>query len=148
MSEPFVLAQPSGPRWAIHPLEDLFGEGYVYTAATELHDGDMTASTVAQFERLFVGQHHVGMTKFVETLAADWSGWDGVRRWRSLEDELELDACHDGRGYVSLGVTLRASGLYLDNTRWSARVVFKLEAGEEMTHLAADLAHFLRPQPG
>ncbi|GAB3155120.1 hypothetical protein GCM10027290_50840 [Micromonospora sonneratiae] len=148
MSEPFVLAPPSGPRWVIHPLEDLYGDGYVYAAATELHDDDMKASTVAKFEGLFVGQHHVNMAKFVEALAAGWSGWDGVRRWWSLEEELELDARHDGRGYVSLGVTLRASGLDLDDTRWSARTVFKLEAGEEMTRLAADLTYFLRPQPG
>jgi hypothetical protein len=48
-----------------------------------------------------------------------------------------------GRGYVSLGVTLRAPGLDLGNSAWSARAVFVLEAGKEMTRLAADLSHFL-----
>ncbi|GIF70445.1 hypothetical protein Ais01nite_84800 [Asanoa ishikariensis] len=56
---------------------------------------------------------------------------------------LELDARHDGRGYVSLGVSLRPRGLDLEGTAWSARAVFVLEAGEEMTRLAAHLTHFL-----
>ncbi|MCA2184201.1 DUF6228 family protein [Nonomuraea cavernae] len=45
-------------------------------------------------------------------LVVEWRGWNGVRCWTSLEREFALDAPHDGRGHVSLGVTLRA----LDST--------------------------------
>nr|WP_255420899.1 DUF6228 family protein [Micromonospora sp. HM5-17] len=62
------------------------------------------------------------------------------RRWRTI---LPSMLATTGRGYVSLGVTLRAPGLDLGNSAWSARAVFVLEAGEEMTRLAADLSHFL-----
>ncbi|SDY49059.1 hypothetical protein SAMN05421684_0033 [Asanoa ishikariensis] len=44
---------------------------------------------------------------------------------------------------MSLGVSLRPRGLDLEGTAWSARAVFVLEAGEEMTRLAAHLTHFL-----
>ncbi|WP_285471397.1 DUF6228 family protein [Actinoplanes sp. NBRC 101535] len=37
----------------------------------------------------------------------------------------------------------------LNATSWSARAVFVLEAGEELTRLAADLAHHFRePERG
>lgn len=55
-----------------------------------------------------------------------------------------IDARRGGRGHVSLGVTLRAPGLDLTDTAWSARAVFVLEAGEEMTRIATDLTHLLR----
>jgi hypothetical protein len=61
-----------------------------------------------------------------------------------LERELCFDARHDGRGYVSLGVTLRPPGLDLDDTAWSARTIFVLEAGEEMAQVASDLSALLR----
>ncbi|MDW5327246.1 DUF6228 family protein [Plantactinospora sp. KLBMP9567] len=143
MSGHLVLRKPGGARWVIHPPRDPYGDGYVFTVATELHEDGMTASTVANVEGVFVHPHVTRLPSFVEALAADWQGWNGIRTWRSVERELALDARHDGRGYVSLGVTLRASGVDLDDTAWSARAVFVLEAGEEMTRLAADLSHFL-----
>lgn len=143
MSEAFVLQPFSGQRWIVHPPQDPYGDGYVYTIATELHDDGLTASTVAKIDGQFFDLDTT-LPGFVQGLAADWQGWNGVRTWTSWERELAIDARHDGRGYVSLGVTLRAPGLDLDDTAWSARAVFVLEAGEEMTRCAADLNHFLR----
>lgn len=54
---------------------------------------------------------------FFQGLADDWSGWSGTREWWALEGEMGLDACHDGRGNVTLGVTLkRARTSYADAT--------------------------------
>jgi hypothetical protein len=141
MSEPFVLGDINAARWVVHPPQDPYGDGYVYTVATELHEDGMTAATIAKLDGTFADLVTT-LSGFVESLASDWQGWDGIRSWRSMERELTLDAGHDGRGYVSLGVTLRASGPDWDDTAWSARTVFVLEAGEEMTRLAADLTHF------
>ncbi|MFC4013934.1 DUF6228 family protein [Nonomuraea purpurea] len=143
MSEPFVLHTSGGLRWVVHPPQDPYGDGYVYTVATELHDDGMTASTVAKIDGLYANLDCT-LAGFMEGLVVEWRGWNGVRTWTSLERELALDARHDGRGHVSLGVTLRAPGLDLDDTAWSARSVFVLEAGEELTRLAADLSYFLR----
>jgi hypothetical protein len=131
MGEPFVWQGRSagGPRWVVHPPEDRYGDGDVYTVETELSDDGMSAATVAVAD---------GLRAFVRTLADDWRGWDGVRTWDSLEKELSLDARHDRRGYVSIGVTLRRTG-----GGWSARTVFVLEAGEQMSRFAADLGQLL-----
>ncbi|WP_410819960.1 DUF6228 family protein [Micromonospora sp. 050-3] len=142
MSEPFVLQRSGDQRWLVRPPQDPYGDGYVYTIATELHELGMTASTVAKVDGLYAPLDTT-LSGFVESLAADWEGWSGTRTWTSLERELVIDARHDGRGHVSLGVTLRAPGPDWDATAWSARAVFVLEAGEELTRLARDLTHFL-----
>ncbi|MBO4159562.1 DUF6228 family protein [Micromonospora antibiotica] len=144
MREPFVLRRPGGARWVVHPPEDPYGDGYVFTVATELHEDGMTASTVAMIDGLCSSPDIVALPVFLDSLAAGWEGWQGVRTWTSMERELCFDARHDGRGYVSLGVTLRPPGFDPDDTGWSARAVFVLEAGEEMTQVAADLSALLQ----
>jgi hypothetical protein len=80
---------------------------------------------------------------FFRRLADDFRGWEGAREWRSLEREMKIDARHDGRGYVTIGVTLkRARQAYADDA-WSARTVFTVEAGEEMVRLASDVHDLL-----
>ncbi|MBF5030386.1 MULTISPECIES: DUF6228 family protein [unclassified Micromonospora] len=143
MTEPFVLQPYGGARWVVHPPQDPYGDGYVFTIATALHEEGMTASTVAKIDGRYADLATT-LPAFVERLAADWRGWNGTRTWTSVERELAIDARHDGRGYVSLGVTLRAPGLDVEDKAWSARAVFVLEAGEEMTRFAADLTHLLR----
>jgi Family of unknown function (DUF6228) len=144
MKEPFVLGDADADRWVLHPPQDPYGDGYVYTAATELHAHGMSAATIAKIDGTFADPATT-LSGFVTSLAADWTGWAGVRSWQSMERELTIDARHDRRGYVSLGVMLREPGPDWDDTAWSARAVFVLEAGEEMTRLAADLTHLLRP---
>jgi len=144
MSAPFVLQTAAGPRWTVHPPHDPYGDGRVLKFATELHDDGMTASTVACIDGVAVYPHSTSLPAFVESLAADWRGWNGIRTWESMGGELAIGAQHDGGGHVSLGVTFRAPGHHPDDTAWSARAVFVLEAGEELTRLAADLTHLLR----
>ncbi|MGC4851788.1 DUF6228 family protein [Micromonospora sp. DT15] len=143
MSEPFVLQGSGDQRWLVHPPQDPYGDGYVYTVATELHALGMAASTVAKIDGIYAPLETT-LSGFVERLAADWEGWSGTRTWASMERELVIDARHDGRAHVSLSVTLRAPGPDLHGTAWSARAVFVLEAGEELTGFAGDLTHFLR----
>ncbi|BCY05399.1 hypothetical protein L3i22_004870 [Actinoplanes sp. L3-i22] len=137
------MGAADGARWVVHPPQDPYGDGYVYTAETELHEAGLTATTIAKIDGAYAGISTT-LSGFVAGLAAAWQGWDGTRTWESMERELTLDARHDGRGHVSLGVTLRAPGPDWDDTAWSARAVFVLEAGEQMTGLAADLTHLLR----
>ncbi|MET8008300.1 DUF6228 family protein [Nonomuraea glycinis] len=146
MGEPFVLQTAGGQRWIVRSPQDPYGDGYVYTVATELYDDGMTASTVAKIDGMYASLD-CALPGFVEGLAADWRGWDGVRTWTSMERELALDVRHDRRSHVSLGVTLRAPGPDWDDAAWSARAVFVLEAGEELACFATDLSRHLRMQP-
>ncbi|MBO3742686.1 DUF6228 family protein [Actinoplanes flavus] len=143
MSEPFVLGRAGAARWVVHTPEDLHGDGYIFTVRTELHEDGMTAVTTATVGSGFDGRETT-LAGFLDDLVADWHGWDGSRVWQSMERELTVDARHDRRRHVSLRVTLRPSGPSGDDSAWSATAVFVLEAGEEMSRLAGNLAAWSR----
>jgi hypothetical protein len=110
-------------------------------------DDGLYAETTATIDGYAAGR--IGdLAGFIRQLADDWRGWQGSRVWRALENELTVEARHDGRGHVALGVTLRRSRHAYDEDAWSARVVFTLEAGQEMSALARSVESLLCQEPG
>jgi hypothetical protein len=79
MREPFVLGHADAKRWVIHPPQNPYGDGYVYTIATQLYDDGMTTSTTAKIDGLFAGSQFTTLSAYVQALADDWRGWDGIR---------------------------------------------------------------------
>ncbi|MFJ9823261.1 DUF6228 family protein [Streptomyces sp. NPDC101160] len=81
------------------------------------------------------------LTTFLEELAADYRGWDGERSWQTNDRDLTVSAVFRSGGYVGLTWTSRpwphAAG------GWGASVTTWLEAGEQMTSLAAEVRNFL-----
>lgn len=87
-----------------------------------------------------------GLAHFLEELAADFRGWEGPRLWQSGNRDLTISAVFRSGGHVGLTWTLRpwrsATG------GWEASVTTWLDAGEQMSALAADVRHFLSRQDG
>ena len=108
MAESFALELPGGLGWVIEPPADPCGDGYVRTAVVGIWAGGLQARTVVTFS-----DGPWNPARFFAELAADWRGWDGERRWRSLEGEMEIEASHDGRGHVLIGVTVLYVALYV-----------------------------------
>lgn len=81
------------------------------------------------------------LTVFLEELAADYRGWDGERSWQTNDHDLTVSAVFRSGGRVGLTWVLRpwpqAAG------GWRASVTTWLEAGEQMTSMAADVGAFL-----
>ncbi|GAA1261806.1 DUF6228 family protein [Oryzihumus leptocrescens] len=71
---------------------------------------------------------------YFRDLADHWRGWAGVKRYRSLEGDLSLDATHDG--HVIIRAQLRNN---LDPSNWVAQGEFQLEPGEELSRVITDL---------
>lgn len=80
------------------------------------------------------------LTRYFADLERDFEGWDGERVFESVEQELRLVATHDG--HVRLGVQLWR---YLTDSSWSAETTVVLDAGEELSRAARDLAATMRP---
>jgi hypothetical protein len=84
-----------------------------------------------------VGNHYAtGFTDLADFFAAmvtDWRVWEGVRAWRSLEDELRIEAQHDG--HIRLKIELRDAYPWV----WTATAHLTLDAGEQLSIVAADL---------
>lgn len=76
------------------------------------------------------------LPRFLQSLAADFRGWDGIRTWRALEDQLKVAATWQSWGHVELRFELRPNTF----APWSATAVANLEAGEQIRLAAADLA--------
>ncbi|MEU9070141.1 DUF6228 family protein [Streptomyces sp. NPDC048109] len=81
------------------------------------------------------------LTTFLKELAAEYRGWDGERNWQTNDRDLTVSAVFQSGGHVGLTWSLQpwpqATG------GWGASVTTWLEAGEQMTSLAADVRHFL-----
>ena len=131
----------TGARVVVHALADADG-GYVREAAVELADSGLHARGVVDIQCPDSGRD-TDLAEFFQELAGSWRGWAGARTWRSLCGCLRLEATHDGVGHVSLAATL--APLY---EAWSARVVVQVEAGEQISQLAADLREQSRDGQG
>jgi hypothetical protein len=131
---------PSSAAWVLHPPTDPWGDGYVAVMTVELRDSGLDARKDVTLSWPPDGVDQ-DLVIFLQGLADDWRGWSGERTWRSLDGDLWIDACHDGQGHVLLGATLRGDSTSSD--AWSARVVLTVEAGEQLTHLVAELRALL-----
>lgn len=82
---------------------------------------------------------------FIAQLAADYRGWTDERTWRT--NHLSVRASFHTGGHVALTWNLHPwhPGA-LRSDPWQASITTWLEAGEQMTNLAADLREFL-PMP-
>lgn len=98
----------------------------------------------AQFDDiLFSPWDRDDLVNFLDGLAADFHGWTGHRTWRT--NHLALEASFGSGGHVQLNWTLLPT---LISPSWQATVTTWIEAGEQMSALAADTRSFLtRPEP-
>lgn len=82
-----------------------------------------------------VGNHYasgfVDLAEFFMAMEEAWRGWDGARRWRSFEDELSIEAQHDG--HIRLIIVLR--NVY--PWTWTATAHLRLDPGEQLSSAAA-----------
>lgn len=81
------------------------------------------------------------LVPFLDGLATDFTGWDGTRTWTTLDGDLRIDAVFGAGGHVSLIWTL-TPWRDRDGT-WSASTTVVVEAGEQLSRLAADAHGFL-----
>ncbi|GAA2342834.1 DUF6228 family protein [Dactylosporangium salmoneum] len=143
MVAPLVIQlPPQTARLVLHPLTDPLGDEDMWTFRVELHDEGINAETTATVARF----DNPPLTTYLRELKEAWQGWPGVRTWRSFEQELRLDACHDGLGHVTLRVTLRPPAQPYADEAWSAQIAFVIEAGEQMTGLVDAITAHIRAE--
>jgi hypothetical protein len=79
------------------------------------------------------------LTEFFDGLARDFRGWEGERSW--VNNELVVAATFGSGGHVYLSWTLRAD---VFSSGWECTVTTVIDAGEELTTVAADVQEFFR----
>jgi Family of unknown function (DUF6228) len=81
----------------------------------------------------------IELPDFIQELAHNFRGWAGTRAWKSLEDQLHVEATWSSGGHVELRFRITPS-VY---DPWAACVVVPVEAGAEMQALADTLGGYL-----
>lgn len=72
----------------------------------------------------FVPDGH-NLPKFFDDLAYIWKGWDGQKKWSSLEGEFELSCEHDEIGHIATTAKICSRG-----ESWTGQISFNLPPGE------------------
>ena len=80
-----------------------------------------------------------GLDEFLDDLVRDWRGWQGTRRWETMEHDLRIEATHRGR-FVQLLFVLRRDH---KNNAWEVRVPICVTPGEALRRLAAQIGRLL-----
>jgi hypothetical protein len=80
-----------------------------------------------------------GLPRFFENLAANWRGWQGAKRWESLEGDFKLACVSDGLGHVEIRIEL--SSIITDPVEWDVRCSLIVEAGQ-LDSIAEDFRKF------
>ena len=75
-----------------------------------------------------------GLAQFLRGLSDHFAGWAGSRHWQSANEQIQIEATHDGRGHVTLLIRLRDWSYRPEG--WDVGVPFAVEAGAEMSSLA------------
>ena len=65
------------------------------------------------------------LVRFFENLAENWKGFDGEKKWSSLEGEFSLDCTSDNLGHFALEATIRNN----EDTRYARKTIF-IESGQ------------------
>jgi hypothetical protein len=82
---------------------------------------------------------------YFEDLAANWRGWAGEKRWRSIESDLEFVASHEARGHCVLEVIVRDGPRFT----WKATLTgVSLDVGEELSQLVREMRMWADYRPG
>lgn len=82
-----------------------------------------------------------GLVGFIDELAREWRGWDGVKDCHSLEGHLSLSATADRLGHVSVEARIQADPL---GEQWIATALLQLEAGSSTDRLARQFRTFFQ----
>ncbi|MGH9814311.1 MAG: DUF6228 family protein [Candidatus Acidiferrales bacterium] len=82
-----------------------------------------------------------GLDSYWASLAEEWRGWTGSKVWKSHEQDLELAATSDGKGHISLKVTLNRGSASASG--WQAQTTLVIEAGQ-LDRIASDALAFCR----
>jgi hypothetical protein len=104
--------------------------------AVAIRDVDLTAGREV-YEGY--GNGFESLAAFFEDLAASWRGWRGTRVYESIEHDLRIVATHDG--HVNLRIRLCRS---TEPDGWTVETTVRLDAGEQLSRAAGDIAALVR----
>jgi hypothetical protein len=103
----------AGPVLTAEPWERSVRLAFSGYEATDDHVGEYVVSAdadgLAAQSTVVTTLGGDGLAEFIQKLADDFRGWPGTRHWRSLEDQLQIEASWQSGGHVALRFQIRLS---------------------------------------
>jgi len=100
----------------------------------------LTAHDHSARKRVFMYRDGADLVSLFRAAAADWRGWSGERRWKSVEGELSVSLETDGLGHITMSVSV-ADELGDRPDPWCLQTTLTLEAGQ-LARVARDAERF------
>ena len=89
-------------------------EGLSHPEGSEYYRVTLKVKDLMASAKVYAFEPHSELAQYFSDLAAHWKGWNGEKKWSSLEGEFTLSCNSDGCGHVAMEVLLK-SGLYEDD---------------------------------
>ena len=137
-----VLGEPGGAQ--VRLWNHVVSDDEVIQVCAEITVKTETESLSAAVHGVTLSVMGEDLTPFLTELEEQFPGWDGPRTWQNLDGDVEVEARHVTGGYVDLQWTLR-SRPYAWVRPWAASATVRVESGEQMRRLTADMYRFLHP---
>jgi hypothetical protein len=135
------LGLPGGPRLILgQPRRGDDGELWWVTATLEL-DGLKAEKTVSAHYATCMDE----LITYFDDLATNWSGWEGIKRYESVEHDLVLQSRHDGYGHVTIEIML--SKMDGSPGEWECTGRIMTDPGAQMEEAAAAARQLLTRFP-
>ena len=113
-------------------------EGLLRPEGSEYYRVALKAKDLTASAKVYAFEPHGALAQYFADLAAHWKGWNGEKKWSSLEGEFTLSCKSDGCGHIAMEVALK-SGLYEDD--WSVQIMINVEAGQ-LKEIASNIKRF------
>lgn len=91
-------------------------------------------------QQIYADTPHGGdsIDKFFSDLARDWRGWQGEKKYESLEHDLEITATCDSKGHTTLKVVIRSYSNF-----WGVHGYIEIDS-TQLEQIAKELKIFSR----
>jgi hypothetical protein len=88
----------------------------------------LKSSTHSATREVYAYTNAYGIARLFQVAAEQWRGWEGVKRWASIEGELEIELESDNKGHISL--TVKINNYFGNADPWKIEAVISIEAGQ------------------
>jgi len=114
------------------------------------YDGKSITVTLSTYDKSFVATKRIylqekerELVRFFDDMAAGTGGWQGKKEFRSIGDDLRMEATSDRMGHIQLRTTV-SNDVPAPDDQWQVSVSIWLEAGS-MEFLARRMKRFFNP---
>ena len=82
-----------------------------------------------------------GLDNLFQTMATSWRGWDGEKKWSSIEGEFAISCTHDKLGHIMFDIEMKQD--FGTPETWHLKVHIVVEAGQ-LEAIAKEAKKFFR----